>query len=145
LPAPSRAGARRGWGRLRPRFGIASRLAFGLAAVAAVIIFGHEVATRTTRQATEAVRRMQSESEPLALRADAVLEPLVAYDRAVGEYLEAGRSSDFGNITKAGDALRNAIAAYYDGTPEPPLSPAGTILRVSLSNHIDSGQQLAKS
>ena len=144
LPAPS-AGSRRGWGRLRPRFGIGSRLAFGLAAVAAVILFGHEVATRTTRQATEAVRRMQSESEPLARRAEAVLENLVAYDRAVGAYLEAGRSSDFGNITAAGNALQNAVIAYYDGTPAPPLSPASPVLRASLSNHIDSGQQLAKS
>ena len=144
LPAPS-AGSRRGWGRLRPRFGIGSRLAFGLAAVAAVILFGHEVSTRTTRQATEAVRRMQSESEPLARRAEAVLENLVAYDRAVGAYLEAGRSSDFGNITAAGNALQNAVTAYYDGTPAPPLSPASPVLRASLSNHIDSGQQLAKS
>ena len=82
---------------------------------------------------------MQSESEPLARRAEAVLEGLVAYDRAVGEYLEAGRSSDFGNITAAGNTLRNAVTAYYDGTPTPPLSPASPVLRASLSSHIDGG------
>ena len=88
---------------------------------------------------------MQSESEPLARRAEAVLEGLVAYDRAVGEYLEAGRSSDFGNITAAGNTLRNAVTAYYDGTPTPPLSPASPVLRASLLSHIDSGERLAKS
>jgi diguanylate cyclase (GGDEF)-like protein len=144
LPA-SGAGSRRGWRRLRPRFGIGSRLALGLAAVAAVILFGHGVATRSTRQASEAVRRMQNESEPLARRAEAVLEKLVAYDRTVGEYLEAGRSSDFGNITAAGNALQNALTAYYDGTPSPQVTPADGVLRDHLSNHINSGQQLAKS
>ena len=112
LPAPVAAG-RRGW---RPRFGIGSRLALGLAAVAAVILVGHGLATRTTRQSTEAVRRMQSESEPLARRANAVLERLVAYDRSVSEYLQAGRSSDFGTITTAGEALQSALTTYYDST-----------------------------
>jgi diguanylate cyclase (GGDEF)-like protein len=133
---------RRGW---RPRFGIGSRLALGLAAVAAVILIGHGLATRTTRQSTEAVRRMQSESEPLARRADAVLERLVAYDRSVSEYLQAGRSSDFGTITTAGEALQSALTTYYDSTPAAALTPQVTQLRTQLATHIDKGQQLAKS
>jgi len=141
LPAPRMAG-RRGW---RPRFGIGSRLALGLAAVAAVILIGHGLATRTTRQSTEAVRRMQSESEPLARRADAVLERLVAYDRSVSEYLQAGRSSDFGTITTAGEALQSALTTYYDSTPAAALTPQVTQLRTQLATHIDKGQQLAKS
>jgi diguanylate cyclase (GGDEF)-like protein len=141
LPAPMAAG-RRGW---RPRFGIGSRLALGLAAVAAVILIGHGLATRTTRQSTEAVRRMQSESEPLARRANAVLERLVAYDRSVSEYLQAGRSSDFGTITAAGEALQNALTTYYDSTPAAALTPQVTQLRTQLTTHVDKGQQLAKS
>ena len=144
LPAPL-AGRRRGWRGLRPRIGIGSRLALGLAAVAAVILVGHGLATRTTRQSTEAVRRMQSESEPLARRASAVLERLVAYDRSVSEFLQAGRSSDFSSIAAAGDALQSALTVYYDSTPTPLLTPSAAQLRAQLSNHIASGQQLAKS
>jgi diguanylate cyclase (GGDEF)-like protein len=141
LPAAMAAG-RRGW---RPRFGIGSRLALGLAAVAAVILIGHGLATRTTRQSTEAVRRMQSESEPLARRANAVLERLVAYDRSVSEYLQAGRSSDFGTITAAGETLQSALTTYYDSTPAAALTPQVTQLRTQLATHVDKGQQLAKS
>jgi diguanylate cyclase (GGDEF)-like protein len=143
LPAPTPVAAgRRGW---RPRFGIGSRLALGLAGVAAVILIGHGLATRTTRQSTEAVRRMQSESEPLARRANAVLERLVAYDRSVSEYLQAGRSSDFSTITAAGEALQNALTTYYDSTPAAALTPQVTQLRTQLATHVDKGQQLAKS
>src|ERR1700735_2511522 len=119
LPAPMVA-ERRGW---RPRFGIGSRLALGLAAVAAVILIGHGLAARTTRQSAEAVRRMQSESEPLARRASAVLERLVAYDRSVSESLQAGRSSDFSTISAASGALQSVLTAYYDSTPAPSLTP----------------------
>src|ERR1700724_105460 len=61
---PSRPEGRRGWRGLKPRLGIGSRLALGLAAVAAVILVGHGLATQTTREAVEAVRSMQSEHEP---------------------------------------------------------------------------------
>ncbi|MDB6088520.1 MAG: hypothetical protein JWN85_1304 [Gammaproteobacteria bacterium] len=142
---PSRPDSRREWRGLKPRLGIGSRLALGLAAVAAVILVGHGLATRTTGEAVEAVRSMQTKHEPLARRASAVLEQLVSYDRAVSEFLQAGRTSDFGMITSAGDALQDALTAYYDTTPPPPLSPTGTQLRGQLSHHIDSGRQLAKS
>jgi diguanylate cyclase (GGDEF)-like protein len=141
LPAPV-ASRSRGW---RPRFGIGSRLALGLAAVTAVILIGHGLATKTTRQSSEAVRRMQSESEPLARRANAVLERLVAYDRSVSEYLQAGRSSDFGTITAAGEALQSALTTYYDSTAAAALTPQVRQLRTQLATHSDKGLQLAKS
>jgi diguanylate cyclase (GGDEF)-like protein len=144
LPARLGPGGR-GWRGLKPRLGIGSRLALGLAAVAAVILIGHGLATRTTRQASDAVRTMQSESEPVARRASAVLENLVAYDRAVSEYLQAGRSSDFGTITTAGSALEGALAAYYDSQPARTLAPAVLQLRTQLSSHVNSGERLAKS
>jgi len=144
LPAPpERPG--RPWRGLKPRLGIGSRLAIGLAAVALVILMGHGLATQTTRQASEAVRRMQSESEPLAQRANAVLESLVAYDRSISEYLQAGRPSDFRNITKAGEALQQALASYYDSKPAPALSAEVLQLRTLLTTHVNKGAQLAKS
>src|ERR1700704_6502318 len=75
--------------RFRLRLGIGGRLALGLAAVSAVIVWGHILATRTTRIAVQAVRSMQTEHEPQAQKASAVVESLVAYDRAVIEYLQS--------------------------------------------------------
>jgi hypothetical protein len=134
-----------GWRTLKPRLGISSHLALGLAAVTVVILVGHELAARTTSQATEAVRRMQSESEPLARRANAVLDNLVAYDRTISEYLEAGRSSDLHSITEAGKALESAASVYYESKPSPALTPGALELRIQLTHHIDKGEQFAKS
>ena len=52
------------------------RLGLGLAAVAAVLVASEILATRTTREALEAVQVMQNEHEPLASSANAVLEKL---------------------------------------------------------------------
>jgi diguanylate cyclase (GGDEF)-like protein len=143
-PPVTRPRDRQGWRRLKPRFGIGSRLALGLAAVAGVILVGHVLATRTTREAVEAVRSMQNEREPLARRAGAVLEKLVAYDRAVGEYLQAGRSSDFATITASGNALEAAVGAYFDSKPPPTVTAAAAKLRSRLVSHIEHGNQLAR-
>src|SRR5438067_10100488 len=92
-----------------PRLGIGWRLGLGLAAVTAVLLLGESLATRTARQALEAVRSMQTEHEPLANRANAVLEKLIAYDRAVGEYVRPHSADDkLSTITLAGDALEAA-------------------------------------
>jgi len=143
LPAPGKTGRR--WRGLKPRFGIGSRLALGLAAVTAVVLVGYGLAARTTREAAQAVRSMQSESEPLARQANAVLERLVAYDRAVIEYVQGGRTSDFHNITAAGEALQGALATYYDSQSTPALDSAALQIRSRLSSHIGRGEQLAKS
>jgi diguanylate cyclase (GGDEF)-like protein len=127
-----------------PLLGIAWRLGLGLAAVAAVLVAGEVTATRTTREALEAVRLMQSEHEPRAARADAVLEQLVAYDRAVGAYLQAQVRSggDLGAITRAGAALERAVAAYFANRPQA-LNDATLALRAQLSSHIETARQLA--
>src|SRR5437762_13805072 len=72
-----------------PRLGIGWRLGLGLAAVTAVLLLGESLATRTARQALEAVRRMQTEPEPLAHRANAVPGKLGAYARAGRAYAHA--------------------------------------------------------
>src|SRR5262245_31499696 len=74
--------------RPRLRLGIGSRLALSVALIAGVILVGHVLARRTTLNAVEAVRNMQTEQEPLARSANAVVEKLVAYDRSVTEYLQ---------------------------------------------------------
>jgi len=129
-----------------PLLGIAWRLGLGLAAVAAVLVGGEVFSTRTTRDALEAVRLMQNEHEPLASRADAVLEKLVAYDRAVGAFVQvqARTGADLGAIiVRAGDALEEAVATYFAHQRQPSATPATLALRAQLSRHIETARQLA--
>jgi diguanylate cyclase (GGDEF)-like protein len=131
------------------RLGIGGRLALGLAAVCAVVVWGHILATRTTRIAVEAVRSMQTEHEPRAQKASAVVESLVAYDRAVIEYLQSGRSSGFGSITAAGDSLNAAVLAYFQraGTSAATSgasTPPGAQLLPQLTSHMEHGSDLAR-
>ncbi len=135
--------ARRGWRFRGPRLGIGWRLGLGLAAVAAVLMVGESLATRTAGEALDAVRSMQNEHEPLANRANAVLEQLLAYDRAVGEYMQARSADDFTAITEAGDALEAAVAAYFSSFPAPPVTAAAGGLRAQLTRHIANARQLA--
>src|SRR5215472_6038511 len=126
-----------------PRLGVGVRLALGLAAVAAVLVAGDILATRTAREALQAVRSMQNEHEPLASRASAVLARLVDYDRAVGEYVQSRNGADFTAITGAGAALEDALGSYFDGTPAPPVPRAALELRLQLTRHIAAGRSFA--
>ena len=126
--------------RLRARFGIGARLTLGLAAVAAVVVVAHVLATRTTRAAVEAVRSMRVRHEPLAYRASAILEKLSAYDRAVADDLQS-ENGNFPTLTSAGDALQRAVDRYFDGTEA--LTPADRQLHDELLAHIQDGRQLA--
>ena len=140
LPAPR---VPRGW-RLRvPRLGIGWRLGLGLAAVTTVLMLGEGLATRTTREALEAVRSMQHEHEPLANSANAVLEKLLAFDRAVDEDLQGHNPDELRGTTEAGDALEAAVAAYFGASPPPPVTASGTGLRLQLTRHIADARQLA--
>jgi diguanylate cyclase (GGDEF)-like protein len=126
--------------RLRPRFGIGARLTLGLAAVAAVVVVAHVLATRTTRAAVEAVSSMRIRHEPLAYRASVILQKLSAYDRAVGDDLHSD-NGDFAALSSAGDALQHAVDRYFDGTVV--LTPATRQLRDELLGHIQDGRQVA--
>ncbi|HEX8758244.1 MAG TPA: EAL domain-containing protein [Steroidobacteraceae bacterium] len=126
--------------RLRARFGIGARLILGLAAVAAVVMVAHVLATRTTRAAVEAVRSMRTRHEPLAHRASAILERLSAYDRAVTDDLQSD-NGDFRSLSSAGDALQKAVDRYFGVGPD--LNPAARRLRDQLLAHIQDGRQLA--
>src|SRR5262252_2932456 len=132
----------RPWGG-RPRLGIGWRLILGLTAVAAVLIAGEVLATRTTREALDAVRSMQNEHEPLASAANLVLEKLIAYDRAVGEHVQTHSAADFTAINAAGATLENALAAYFRNAGASPVSRAAAGLRAQLIRHIAVARQLA--
>src|SRR5215469_2276846 len=139
--APPASQARRAWPWGRPRLGIGWRLILGLTAAAAVLIAGEVLATRTARQALDAVRSMQNEHEPLATAANLVLEKLVAYDRAVGEYVQAHSAADFTNITTAGADLERAVAAYFGAVPAGSVPSAAEGLRLQLIRHIAVARQ----
>ncbi len=136
-------GRRRAWLPRALRLGVGARLGLGLAAVAAVLVAGEILATRTAREALQAVRGMQNVHEPLASRASAVLARLVDYDRAVGEYVQAHNGADFATIATAGAALEDALGSYFDGTPAPPVAPAALELRAQLTRHIAAGRSFA--
>ncbi|HWF99616.1 MAG TPA: EAL domain-containing protein [Steroidobacteraceae bacterium] len=129
--------------RLRPRFGIGTRLTLGLAAVAAVVVVAHVLATRTTRAAVEAVHSMRTRHEPLTHRASLILEQLSAYDGVVGDDLESDSPGNLQTLTTAGNALQQAVERYFDGTPRPSLTPVTRSLRAQLLAHIQDGRQLA--
>jgi diguanylate cyclase (GGDEF)-like protein len=141
--APTPRPQRRGWLPRAPRLGVGARLGLGLAAVAAVLVVGEMLATQTSRAALQAVRSMQTEHEPLASRASAVLVRLVDYDRAVGEYVQARNSADFAAITSAGAALEDAVQSYFGSTPAPPVTPAALELREQLTHHIANARLFA--
>jgi diguanylate cyclase (GGDEF)-like protein len=131
------------WRKLVPRLGVGSRLGLGLAAVAAVLIVGELLVTRTVRESLEAVRTMQSENEPLAGRASAVLVRLVDFDRVVGDSVHAHPAGDLAGIAAAGAALEKALSDYFDVSPHPSFSPAALELRTRLSQHIADGRAVA--
>src|ERR1700686_2517801 len=143
-PRPAAAQrVRRGWRLRAPRLGIGWRLGLGLTAIATVLLFGEALATRTTREALEAVRSMQNEHEPLANSANAVLEKLLAYDRAIEEYLQARSPNDFSLISRGGDALEKAVSDSFGGSPAPPVTATAMGLRLQLTRHIANARQLA--
>src|ERR1700730_10904920 len=133
----------RGWRWRAPRLGIGRRLGLGLAAVTTVLLLGEVLATRTTREALEAVRSMQNEHEPLANSANAVLEELLAYDRAVDEYMQAPGPDDFSTLTQAGDPLEKAVSDYFGSSPPPQVTATATGLRLQLTRHVASAAHLA--
>ncbi|HEY3784263.1 MAG TPA: EAL domain-containing protein [Steroidobacteraceae bacterium] len=132
-------------GRSRLRIGIGGRLALGLTALAAVLLVGQFLTTRTTRLAVDAVRDMQTEHEPRAQRASALVEALVNYDRTVIGYLQEGRASEASSISDAADALAVAVQAYFKGPPgsRSNTTQPGVQLLPQLSAHIEHGRGLA--
>jgi diguanylate cyclase (GGDEF)-like protein len=131
-------GARRSF-----QLGIGGRLFLGLTAVAGVILVGHTIATETTRRAVTAVREMQHTNEPLARRAGTIVEKLVAYDRAVSEYVQGAHEPAESSIDRARVQLEQSLDAYFKGDPKPALTPSVSELQLSVASHIARGRSLA--
>lgn len=125
------------------RLGIGGRLGLGLTAVATVLIVGEMLTARTAREALDAIHSMQDEHEPLASRASAVMEQLVAYDRAVGESVQARSAADFASLAEAGDTLEAAVGNYFKGKPSPSPDLQAIRLRGQLTRHIANARQFA--
>jgi diguanylate cyclase (GGDEF)-like protein len=131
--------------RFRLRVGIGARLVLGLAAITAVVFAGHVMVEQTTFKAVQAVNSMQTEHEPLARSASSVVAKLVAYDRAVTEYLQSSKTAGFDAITAAGGELDNAVTAYFGRHASSITSPADLELRAQISRHIDRGREIARN
>src|ERR1700721_2741945 len=127
----------------RLRLGIGARLVLALAAVAAVIVIGHGVATENTRRAVQSLHSMQVEHEPQARRAEAVMGKLADYDRAVTEYLQGDHQSAIESVAAAGNELDLAVNHYFNDTPPPLETPESVQLRIELAHHIAQGEKLA--
>jgi diguanylate cyclase (GGDEF)-like protein len=136
-------GATRRWRLRAPRLGIGWRLGLGLAAVAAVLVAGEQMAARTTRDALAALVSMQKE-QPLTESAGAVLEKLLAYDRAVGEYTHAPSGAGLAAITTAGEALEGAVGHYFADSPPPALTAAAQGLHTQITRHIATVRELTE-
>ncbi len=137
--------------------GLGGHLALGLAAVGAVILLGHIIASRTTRAAVEAVRSMQGTYEPLSRRAGVVIEAMAAYDRVVEEYLGAGsaddssapdRPADADTLASAQGELMSAVDAYFSTmhalreSDRLADSASKASFASSVATHIDRGREL---
>src|SRR5690348_10753705 len=131
--------------RPRLRLGIGSRLALSVALIAGVILVGHVLARRTTLNAVAAVRSMQTEQEPRARSASAVVDKLVAYDRTVTEYLQSSKGPGFEGISAAGGELDAAVSNYFGQRAASVPAPADIELRTQLSSHVDRGRDIAKN
>ena len=115
----------------------------GFGAVAGVLVAGEDLATRTTRTTLTTLRSMQIEHEPLARSASAVLAQLVAFDRAIGEYVQSRDAGDFSSVTAAGDALETALTNYFALAPGTSTTPGAPDLRAQLTRHIATARELA--
>ncbi len=76
-------------------------------------------------------------------RAGTIVERLVAFDRAVSEYMLAARELDENSIDRARLALEQSMAVYFDGEPKPAVTPSVSELRLNVTGHIARGRALA--
>jgi diguanylate cyclase (GGDEF)-like protein len=127
--------------RRRPRLGLGSHLAAGFAAVGIVVLVGQIVSRRTTQTAVEAVRSMQAHYEPLAVRSGIVIDRLTAFDRTVGEYLDADHPIKPDALAAAETALHSAVQSYFEAAGIPASSQAALLAHIA--SHIALGQHLA--
>jgi hypothetical protein len=92
----------------RWRLGIASRLVIGFGVIALVLLAGNWYAARSARFAIDTLHDTKVEHIPLEQAASAIIDYLLAYDRAVFDQL---RSNDEITRDAAAQAARRLAAA----------------------------------
>ena len=114
LPSPAT-------GRRRFRLGLGSRLALGFAAIAIVLLYGHEVAQRDLRAAIETLNETQSAQVPLARVADALTYRVADFDRAVLAEVRSPTQASRQLVAKAEQELLSTLDTY--GNLQPAAQP----------------------
>jgi len=126
---------------------IGGRLALGLAAVSAVIVWGHILASRTTRIAVESVRSMQTEHEPLAQRAGDVWRRPDGLRRGWSSNIcraAAAQGSAASRLPATRSMLRFSPTFNGPQINRRPLRPPGAQLLPQLTSHNGSMADLAR-
>jgi diguanylate cyclase (GGDEF)-like protein len=107
--------------RRRFRLGLASRLALGFAAIAVVLLYGHEMAQRDLREAIETLNETQSAQVPLARVADALTYRVADFDRAVLAEVRRPTEASRQLVAKAEQELLSTLDTY--GSLQPAAQP----------------------
>jgi len=121
-------------GRRPSRLGIASRLALGFAAIAIVLLYGHEIAQRDLRAAIETLKETRSEQVPLARVADALTYRVAAFDRAVLAEVRQPTEASLKLVAEAEQELLKTLDTY--GNLQPSAQPDIERFRGEASEHM---------
>jgi diguanylate cyclase (GGDEF)-like protein len=108
-------------GRRRFRLGLGSRLALGFAAIAVVLLYGHEMAQQDLRAAIETLNETKSAQVPLARVADALTYRVAAFDRAVLAEVRRPTEANREILTEAEQELLGTLDTY--GNLQPAAQP----------------------
>ena len=107
--------------RSRFRLGLATRLALGFAAIAVVLLYGHEMAQRDLRAAIETLNETKSAQVPLARVADALTYRVAAFDRAVLAEVRRPTEANREVLAEAEQELLTTLDTY--GSLQPAAQP----------------------
>jgi len=129
-----------GTGRRSSRLGIASRLALGFAAIAIVLLYGHEVAQRDLRAAIQTLNETRSAQVPLARVADALTYRVAAFDRAVLAEVRQPTGASLQLVGEAERELLETLDTY--GSLQPSAQPDIERFRAEASDHMLLGWSL---
>jgi diguanylate cyclase (GGDEF)-like protein len=124
----------------RWRLGIASRLVIGFGVIALVLLAGNWYAARSARFAIDTLHDTTVEHIPLEQAASAIIDNLLAYDRAAFDQL---RTNDpMTRDTAALSARRLAAAVNRYVAQRPAGAAANDRLLDDIRDHVDTGTRL---
>lgn len=124
----------------RWRLGIASRLVIGFGAIALVLLAGNWYAARSARFAIDTLHDTKVEHIPLEQAASAIIDYLLAYDRAVFDQLR--RNDEITRDAAAQTARRLAAAVNTYVAQRTAGATASDRLLDDIMDHVDTGTRL---